>query len=202
MDEAIRGYVADAPNLVAAFESLRTEEVLASVLDLLPRRPRRALEIGAGTGRDAAWLGRKGHTVLASEPAAPLREAGIALHPELRWLDDSLPHLRAVSALGERFGLILLVGVWQHLPPEEHAAAIAALVPLLDPGGRLILSLRHGPGAPGRPCFAASPAAIRTMAEAEGLRLLAERQAESIQPANRAAGVTWTWLAFEAATAD
>jgi SAM-dependent methyltransferase len=201
MDEAIQGYVAGAPQLVAAFEALRSEDVLAPVLDLLPARPGHVLDVGAGTGRDAAWLAGKGHAVLAVEPAAPLREAGMALRPDLEWLDDRLPHLCAISALDARFDLILLVGVWQHLPLETHGDAIAALRRLLKPAGRLILSLRHGPGAPSRPCFAASPAAVRIIAEAEGLRLLVERQSDSIQQANRDAGVTWTWLAFEAPAA-
>lgn len=170
--------------------------MLAPVLDLLPSAPCHALDIGAGTGRDAAWLTEQGHQVLAVEPVEALRRAGEALHamPRLRWLNDRLP---ALDRIGESFDLILAVAVVQHLPPDQQRAAARRLVHLLAPGDRLILSLRHGPGAPNRPCFATDPDAIVAAANADGGVALTRRvRAESVQPANRAAGVTWTWLCF------
>ncbi|HEX8379423.1 MAG TPA: hypothetical protein VF619_02600, partial [Allosphingosinicella sp.] len=80
---------------------------------------------------------------------------------------------------------------------EQHFEAAANLAGLVAPNGRLILSIRRGPGAPGRPCFAASVDNFITAAEGPGLHLLARRSAESIQAGNRAAGVTWTWLCLE-----
>jgi SAM-dependent methyltransferase len=196
-DAVLKGYAADAPHLVEAYEALDSAAVLAPVLDLLPPAPSRILDIGAGTGRDGAWLARQGHATVAAEPVAALREAGILLHPEIRWIDDRLPALPVLRRLGERFDLVLLVGAWQHLPPEAHATAVAAVASLVAPRGRLMLSLRHGPGAAGRPCFPASPDRICALAGAAGLRLLARREADSVQQANRDRGVTWTWLAFE-----
>jgi hypothetical protein len=92
---------------------------------------------------------------------------------------------------------VLLVGVWQHLRPQEQGAALGALAALTVPYGRVLLSLRHGAGAAGRPCFPASPERVAPLAGMNGLRLIARRAAVSIQPHNRAAGVTWTWLCFE-----
>ena len=85
------GYAADSRELVPRFEALRTEDVLAPVIDLLPPMPGKVLDAGAGTGRDAAWLTRRGHRVLAVEPVRELRQAGQALHHEsdIEWLDDS-----------------------------------------------------------------------------------------------------------------
>ncbi len=74
---------------------------------------------------------------------------------------------------------------------------MAAVASLLAPEGRAILSIRHGPGAPGRPCFAANVDALVAFAEGEGLDLAARRAAESLQPQNRAAGVTWDWLVLD-----
>jgi CheY-like chemotaxis protein/SAM-dependent methyltransferase len=194
--DAIHGYVAEAAELVPHFEALSAEEVLAPVLDLLPQAPSRILEIGAGTGRDAAWLAARGHEVLAAEPVEAFRVAGLERHPRLEWIDDRLPALDRLRSTGERFDLVLLVAVWQHLAPAEQSLAMASLAKLVAPGGRLIISVRHGPGSPARPCYPADPDRMVADAAEDGLVLDVRREAESVQAANRAAGVTWTWLCF------
>ena len=199
----IDGYAADAPALIPRFEALSSEAVLAPAMALLPTEPCRVLEVGAGTGRDAAWLASRGHRVVAVEPVAALREAGMALHPSpnITWMDDRLPDLAEVRRRGEAYDLILAIAVWQHLRPEHHARAIASLAALTAAKGRLILSLREGPGAPTRPCFPACPAEINSAAKASGLTPILHRRTPSIQQANRDAGVTWCWLGFERGSA-
>lgn len=114
------------------------------------------------------------------------------MRPAVRWIDDRLPDL---ASLGEaRFDGILLSAVWQHLDAGDRAVAFARLAGLLAGGGRLILSLRHGPGAASRPVF---PCEVdETLAQAAAAGLIVERQvaAPSVQAENAAAGVTWTWL--------
>jgi len=195
----IAGYEAEAASLIAPYDALAPEAVLGPVLDLLPRRPCRILDVGAGTGRDAAWLAERGHEVVAAEPVAAFRAAAAALHPHpgLGFVDDRLPDLERLVGSGARFEFVLLVGVWQHLRPGEHAAALGALAKLTMPGGRLLLSLRHGPGAAGRACFPTAPERVVSLAAPKGLELVARRAAPSLQPVNRAAGVTWTWLCFD-----
>lgn len=196
----LRGYAADAEELISRFEALASEDVLAPVLDLLPETPCRILDVGAGTGRDAAWLAGKGHQVVAAEPVDELRRAGMALHPHphLSWVDDRLPSVPELLGRGESYDLILIVAVWQHLRPELQRPAVSNLARLLAPGGRLILSLRHGPGAPARPCYPPSPQQLIETAAGEGLRLLERRESSSVQQKNRERGVTWTWLSLAA----
>jgi SAM-dependent methyltransferase len=157
------------------------------------------LDVGAGTGRDAAWLARRGFDVLAVEPVDGLRRAGQDLHRgnNIEWLDDSLPLLRRTRARGETFDLILSIAVWQHLPSDQHDLALASLSSLAAPGGRIILSVRHGPGAPNRICFAADTDHLVAAAKDNGLVRVARRRAASVQPRNRNAGVTWDWLCFD-----
>ncbi len=197
-ETAILGYEADAADLVARYDSLSTAEVLAPVADLLPSAPSRILDVGAGTGRDAAWFAELGHEVIAVEPVESFRSAGLALHPSARieWLDDRLPDLCAVSANGLCFDFILLVGVWQHLNPTDQPTALKTLAGLLTHGGSLVISVREGPGAASRPCYPANPDQLIEEAQALGLELVCRRRTRSIQPANRLAGVYWTWLCF------
>lgn len=196
-EEVLAGYAAVATaGLAARFDGLSSEAVLAPVLDLLPRAPVCVADIGAGTGRDAAWLASAGHAVLAVEPVAELREAGRAFHGDARivWLDDRLPALERVTGA---FALITLIGVWQHLPDDARDPAMHRLAALAETGGRVILSLRHGPGAPDRPVFPIDPDATVASATRAGLQTIRRVEAASVQPENRANGVRWTWLALQ-----
>jgi SAM-dependent methyltransferase len=194
----LEGYAEASAELIPRFEAISTGELYAPVSELLPPAAARILDIGAGTGRDAAWLAERGHQVLAVEPVDGLRRAGMALHPGARieWLDDTLPQLSEVLARGPVFDRVFVTAVWQHLRPEERRRAMPNLATVTAPGGFLILSLRHGPGSPARPCFDAAPEDTIDAAAAAGLRLALRRAAPSIQARNRDAGVTWTWLAF------
>lgn len=197
--DPIAGYAAEAAELVPRFEAISYAEVFAPVADLLPTEPRDMLDIGAGTGRSAAWFAEQGHRVVAAEPVPEFVAAGRLLHPSqaISWIEDRLPALDGVRQMGKSFGLVTLVSVWQHLPPEQRAAAMATIARLVGPGGRLILSLRHGPGSPLRPCFPCDPDETIAAAQAGGLSLVRRRLADSVQQKNRDAGVTWTWLAFD-----
>ena len=81
-----------------------------------------------------------------------------------------------------------------HLDADERALAFAAIAPLLRAGGRLFMTLRHGPVPPGRRMFDVSgQEAIRL---ARNLNLDARAEVSRGDMFNRA-GVTWTLLVFE-----
>ncbi|WP_126172287.1 class I SAM-dependent methyltransferase [Altericroceibacterium xinjiangense] len=187
---------AATPARIAAWEGIDSNTLLMPILSFLPPNGARLLDVGAGTGRDAAWLAAKGHRITAVEPAAALRKAGERLHARtgIEWIDDRLPQLPSLEQ--RRFDAILSVAVWQHLDRNGRAEATTRLAHLLEPDGVLLLSLRHGPGASDRPVFPCDPLETIGDAARTGLRLLKRTEAESLQPGNRATGVSRTWLAF------
>lgn len=142
-------YEQNAATVIPAYESLRAEDIHSWLLGLLPDRPSLVLDVGAGSGRDAAWLAGQGHEVIAIEPAAAMREEGQRLHPDakIRWIDDRLPALQNVHRLGIAFDFILLSAVWMHVPPVERSRAFRKIITLLKPGGLLAITLRHGTSA-------------------------------------------------------
>src|SRR5690242_18590691 len=95
-----QGYAENATELISRNEELAFPYKHEHVMHLLPSSPVDALDIGAGTGADAAWLASQGHRVLAVEPTAEFRAFGIANHrsPLITWVDDALPLLSAVTA--------------------------------------------------------------------------------------------------------
>ena len=86
----------------ARFEAISPDDLYKPIADLLPIQSSRLLDLGAGTGRDAAWLAEKGHQVLAVEPVDELRQAGMGLHrsPKIEWISDRLPALRKSPEAG------------------------------------------------------------------------------------------------------
>jgi protein-L-isoaspartate O-methyltransferase len=164
------------------------------VLHLIPNVPGSALDIGAGTGRDAAYLAEMGHRVVAVEPTDGLRIPGMALHPSplIEWVDDSLPELAVVLRRRQTFDLVMLTAVWMHLDEQQRRHAMPNLASLLRGGGMMIISIRHGPVSPGRRAFDVSAEETVELARAQGLAPALNLRTGSVLEA----GVTWTRLAF------
>lgn len=192
-----RGYAEQAEALVARYETIDFTAKHRAVLEMLPP-PGAAIDIGAGSGADAAWLAARGWRVVAVEPTAAMRTRAIALHPTpaIEWIDDSLPVLAVVAALRRTFDLVMLTAVWMHLDEDERRVAMRNVAALVAPAGLLVMTLRHGPAPIGRLMFAVSAAETIALAAANGLAVAANVHAESTQAENRAAGVTWSELAF------
>ncbi len=194
MSLSLVGYAAQAAELAKLWEQIDSAAVFRPVSKHMPRRGETVLDIGAGTGRDAAAFMAQGCTVIAVEPVGALWRC-----PEVERIDDRLPVLARVCALGVRADVILLSGVWHHLDPSARLAAWPVLASLLAPNGRILMSLRHGPSAEGRPAFALDPQAEIDAGARFGLEPVLIKAAESVQPGNRRNGVTWTWLCLRRA---
>ncbi len=189
------GYAEEADALAKTYESLTFEKAHRRWLNLMPQEPSQVLDVGAGTGRDAAGLARLGHHVVAAEPVAEMRAHGLRLHGDvaIEWIDDILPDLRRIFALRRRFALVLMTAVWMHLDERERRIAMANIADLMTPGAALLMSLRHGPVPEGRRMFDVSPEETRDLAWRHGLDRLHEGTADDML---KRGGVHWTYLAF------
>ncbi|WP_241665608.1 methyltransferase domain-containing protein, partial [Teichococcus oryzae] len=58
-------YDAQAATLVPCYKAVQPAALHAWWRDLLPEAPFALLDLGAGSGRDAAWLAALGHEVVA-----------------------------------------------------------------------------------------------------------------------------------------
>ena len=138
-------YSANAPSLAFKYNSLNPEALHASWSCFIPGDPGMALDIGAGSGRDANWLAEKGWSVIAVEPCEEFREnARQNSHSNVIWMDDDLPELKGLRRAGDRFNLILLSAVWMHVPESKRERAFRIISELLTPGGILVFTLRRG----------------------------------------------------------
>lgn len=152
-------YNENASNLAQQYLSKSFEEVHQSWAEFLPSiisNPNaRILDLGAGSGRDAKYLAdlaqdthpeKNNIQVLAVEPATELLKLGqqTTAGTKVKWLNDSLPALSSVTKLEVSFDLILLSAVWMHIAPSDRPRAIRKLANMLKPGGKIVISLRHG----------------------------------------------------------
>ena len=192
------GYADEADELFKCYESFPAVEAHRAVLHLIPAAPSTVLDIGSGTGRDAAWFASMGHRVVAVEPTDAMRIPAMALHPSPRieWLNDSLPDLADVLARGEKFDVVMLTAVWMHLDERQRRHAMPNLAFLVRPGGVVTMKIRHGPVPAGRRMFEVSAEETIELARSQGLDPVLNVRTESSQESNRAAGITWTNLAF------
>ena len=192
------GYADEAEDLFKRYEGIPAADAHRAVLHLIPAAPSRVLDIGSGTGRDAAWFASMGHRVVAVEPTNALRLPAMALHPspQIEWLNDSLPELALVRRRGERFDLVMLTAVWMHLDAQQRQRAMPNLAALVHEGGTVIMKIRHGPVPVGRRMFDITPEETIELARMQDLHPVLNLRTQSSQEANRAAGVDWTSLAF------
>jgi SAM-dependent methyltransferase len=190
------GYAQEADTLAVQYESFTFEALHKDVIPHFPPQARNVLDIGSGTGRDAAGFAALGLKVLAVEPVAEMRAHAMRLHPSplIDWLDDSLPDLPRVRALGQTFDIVMLTAVVMHFDAAERVAIMKHVVALIAPGGILAFSLRHGPVPPGRRMIPVEDDDIRALAEQRGLGtvlMLAGKRDKLLRD-----DVTWSRLVF------
>ncbi len=170
MSDEIAWYDAHAEMLADRYEAVSPERVHGWLTDLLPSQPATILDVGAGSGRDAAWLAYKGYEVVAVEPSSGLRTMARERHdvPRIQWISDSLPGLKRTFRTGLAFDVILVSAVWMHVAPSDRARAFRKLITLLKPGGVLAITLRSGSAEAGRTFHPVSAAEIKRLARDHG----------------------------------
>ncbi|TLU65294.1 class I SAM-dependent methyltransferase [Thalassotalea litorea] len=173
MEKNILYYSNNAEALAEQYDNVPFESVHKDWLEEIPEQGM-VLDVGAGSGRDARYLSEQGLQVYAVEPAKAL----IALAKEkslkcnITWYQDRLPDLEKIKKLDIKFDLILLSAVWMHLSSDERAISLQNMASLLSPGGKLVITLRHGEFSDGRTAFQLSTEEVCHLAADNGLSVL------------------------------
>ena len=183
MVDPVAWYDANAVEVAAKYDALASTAVHGWLHGLLPQDPGTVLDVGAGSGRDAAWFASMGHEVVAVEPSASMRKAASSMHPDpgICWMDDRLPELGRVTRSGLSFDLILLSAVWMHVTETNRPRAFRKLINLLKPGGLLAITLRCGSTDRTRGFHPVSAEEVETLARNHGALVERHTEAKDLQ---------------------
>ena len=140
--------------------------------------PGRALDLGAGEGRNAIWLAERGWRVTAVDFSGvglqKARGLAEARGVEVNWVEADL---RSYSPARDAFDLVALIYI--HLPDEERRAVVRRAADAVAAGGTLLVighdrsNLREGYGGPQDPTILFSPDdIIDDLAGIGGLRVV------------------------------
>jgi len=165
----IHHYDVNAAEFVTRYESADMSIVHRILLRHLPEKGR-VLEIGCGSGRDAAFLTSSGFDITAIDASAQMLAAALQNHPALagRVHHAPLPLPSDSPLLSQQFDAVVSIATIMHIPEHDLFECASQMRDMLIPGGILLLS-----GSVGREGISANR-------DPQG-RLFIERPAEELQ---------------------
>jgi 2-polyprenyl-3-methyl-5-hydroxy-6-metoxy-1,4-benzoquinol methylase len=199
LNQNINFYNDNAEQLTEQYKSVQANVVHGSWAQLLLQfneSTKTALDIGAGSGRDASWLANHNFKVTAVEPANKLlTQAQINFpHKNIQWLNDSLPSLKTLDNERCCFDVILVSAVWMHLSPINQHQSLKRLIPLINPHGLLVITLRIGNFDDGRTAYPFNADELIEQAKQNSLRIKVNNTSNDEMGRSN---VTWQTLVFE-----
>jgi SAM-dependent methyltransferase len=143
--DTVSFYDREADSLANRYEAALMPMIQSLLMRHLPETGP-ILEIGCGSGRDAAYLAGQVREVTAIDPSLCMLQAAGRLHPELAGAlhRASLPLPADSPILARRFAGIYSVAAFMHIPDSELFESVAQVRDLLEPGGIFILSCSTG----------------------------------------------------------
>ena len=135
---ALEYFNSRAKALAAQYNALDREKVHEDLLAQLPAgQVLHVLDIGAGSGADAAMFAAKGHQILATEPADALRREGqkVFQNKNIKWSAEALPEFGVDVAARAPFDVVTSVGVLQYLDKNSRVKSLKKMFSLVASGG-------------------------------------------------------------------
>jgi SAM-dependent methyltransferase len=155
LSEIVAAYDREAETLATRYANVKEALGEPWWSHKLPAAPARVLDVGAGTGLDAAWLARRGYDVVAAEPSREMARIGRALTngASVTWIEDALPDLSVLRTSGAPFDFLLCSAVLQHIPVDLRARAFQSLAAVAKESATAAVLVRRGPSPAGRTMF-------------------------------------------------
>ncbi len=143
--DGIHHYRKNAIELAGRYESADVTRLQMDLRDAMTRRER-VLELGCGSGRDAAFLVRHGGIggLTATDGSPEMLREALKLHPELQGCLEELifpEGLAGLARAGRRYSGIYSIAALMHLSADDIAETARQLELITEPGGILFISV-------------------------------------------------------------
>ncbi|MCG9759931.1 MULTISPECIES: class I SAM-dependent methyltransferase [Pseudoalteromonas] len=128
------------------YESLKTEDVHSSWISSINFDGKKVLDLGAGSGRDAAYLASKGtELVVAVDSSCEMLSLAKQKHGDKKiiWMNESLPDLSSLDSVSlGSFDFILCSAVLMFLDENAQVASLKTILRLLKKGGTAVVTIK------------------------------------------------------------
>jgi SAM-dependent methyltransferase len=186
----------------ARYESADMSRLHAMLLRHLPQKGASVLELGCGSGRDAAFLQASGYDLTAVDASPGMVAEAARIHPELagRLSCAAVPFPEDSPLLRRSFDAVFSNAMFMHIPDHDLPLVVEQVRRMMRPGGVAIISvsvdrggLADGRDRTGRLFRERQPDELRKVFERRGLSFVAQScSADSLdRPAIR-----WITLVF------
>jgi len=142
IQSTISFYEQKANKLISQYETAEMSNLHTFLLEnFLPNR--KVLDIGFGSGRDLSFLKNNGFGIWGIDPTEEFVDYAKKRFPSEKdhFYQTSLPSLQGLPhKFFHAFENIMLIAVWMHIPKELYRETVQAILSLLKPQGRIVLS--------------------------------------------------------------
>lgn len=186
-------YDAKADEFFDRYEGIDASVLYKDLIGFIPKNGN-CVDIGCGSGRDAKWLSSLKNKVVAIDPSVELLTRARQKHgDEIEWKLDRLPNLESLAAK-KYFDLILVTGVWMHIPPAERRRSAMRIEQLLKPGGIVIISYRNSTPETDRSFYSVNLGELKNTFKRANLKTILVRKQEDILRRDK---IIWTQLVLQ-----
>jgi SAM-dependent methyltransferase len=146
MDSHTIGYYQEnAASLTEHYESADMSDIHTQLLKHLPEKGS-ILEIGCGSGREAAFLLRSGFDITAVDASAKMLSCAVRQHPELEGRTHCFvfPFRHENPLLSKQFDGVIVIASLMHIPDQYLPECASQFRHLLSANGVLFVSASRG----------------------------------------------------------
>lgn len=140
-ESTLEYYQKNARSLASRYEAARMEVLHARLEEILPTEGR-ILELGCGSGRDAAYLLGQGFDVEASDGSPAMLKAALRLHPELQGRLRRLSLPQGLTEIPSKsYQAVYSLALFMHLEEQLLPPIFTEIHRILEPRGTFFYSV-------------------------------------------------------------